>query len=108
MKSIRGVVEAKCPHCQAPEFEAEIWSFIRADSEPELKEAVLYGELNLLECPECKNFFYFESPVVYFDPQIELLVFLLPHSYEKEAVMWREKMASDFASIKQGLASELK
>ena len=108
MKSIQGVVEAKCPHCAAAEFEAEIWSFIRADSEPELKEAILYGELNLLECSECKNFFYYESPLVYFDPAAELLVFLLPLSYESDSLKWREKMAADFASIKNGLASEMK
>ncbi|NLO91095.1 MAG: hypothetical protein GX410_03765 [Elusimicrobia bacterium] len=108
MKSIQGVVEAKCPHCSAAPFEAEVWSFIRADSDPDLRDAVRYGELNLLECEACGNFFYHEAPVVYFDPEAELLVFVMPHSYEAEAGKWREKMKADYAAIRDGLSREMK
>ena len=58
--------------------------------------------------PCLREFFYHDSPVVYFDPEAELLAFVLPHSYEAEAAKWREKMLADYAAIKDGLSREMK
>ena len=55
MKSIKNDGAACCPNNCEP-FEVEYWSLISADQNPDLKEAALGGELNLVQCPECGTY----------------------------------------------------
>src|SRR3989339_22643 len=104
-KSMAGAVEARCPKGCKP-FQADVWSLINASSDPELKELVMSGELNLLICPACGTSFYQEVPVVYADPELELLAFLFPHSFEKNREALTAKMMEDYKLLEPGLADK--
>ena len=75
MKSIRNESAAHCPSGCEP-FEVEYWSLIRADQNPDLKESILGGELNLVRCPECGTYFHHDEDLLYLDIPAELLVFV--------------------------------
>ncbi|MBI4051509.1 MAG: hypothetical protein HY400_03285 [Elusimicrobia bacterium] len=100
--SFKGLVEMRCPGGCQP-FEAEVWSFVRGDRDPDLREKIMAGEMNLLICPECNQTFYGEEPLIYYDPSMELFAFVFPASYEKEKSRWQEKMEADFANFQASL-----
>lgn len=102
MNSLTNQTLAHCPNGCEP-FEADYHCFIRADKTPELKEAILGGELNLLRCPECGAFFHHESELIYLDPLNELLVFVFaPEEKQKQALV-QKRMEQDYAQVKGAL-----
>jgi hypothetical protein len=104
MKSIKGSGLAACPNgCES--FEAEFWSLIRPDTDEDLKQALLGGELNLVCCPECRKFFYHDRNIIYFDPGAELLAFVAPNADKKDFGKIKEKMQKDFELLKANLTS---
>lgn len=105
--SFKGNIEAKCPKGCEP-FETEVWSFIRGDSSPELRDAVLWQECNLLLCPECGAAFFPEASFVYFEPAAGLLAFVFPESYREKEQYWRGKMKEDFVTMRDSIGGELK
>lgn len=104
--SFKGEIETQCPKGCEP-FETEIWSFIRGDSSPALREALLAREMNLLLCPSCDAAFFPEEPYVYFEPQAEILAFVFPESFRDREDYWRKKMGEDFTTMKTALGPEL-
>lgn len=88
--------ESVCTHCQYPN-EVEVWSIINVKSDPELRDILLGGELNMAECASCKEFFYAEHFLLYHDPAYELMAFVYPHSYADDKPQWEKKTAEDFA-----------
>ena len=103
--SIKTSVEVQCPAGCEP-FEGEVWSVLRVDKEPELKERLLAGELNLLMCPHCNRYFINEQPLVYHDPPRELLAFIFPEFYKEEEDRWRSKMKADFDVLQRASPGE--
>ena len=87
--------ETLCSHCQFP-TQAELWSAINVKEDPELRDLLLGGELNLIECEACKEIFYAEHFTLYHDPAYELMVFVYPQSCANERAKWEEKTAVDF------------
>lgn len=104
MKSIKGEGIANCPNGCEP-FEAEFWTLIRADHDAELKEALLGGELNLISCPHCGEFFYHDRNIIYFDPSTELLAFVAPRADKENFAKIKEQMKKDFGLLKANLTS---
>ena len=103
MKSIKGEGSVNCPHCEES-FDAEFWTLIRGDEDLELKDSLIGGELNLVSCPSCGNFFYHERTIIYFDPTIELLAFVWggkEEDFEKQ----KSQMQKDFELLKNNLTS---
>jgi hypothetical protein len=100
VSSLKGVVEAQCPNGCKP-FEAQVWSLVRLDHNPELREQLMAGELNLLSCRTCRRHFYFDHTVVVHDPRIELLAFVFPAYYKDEAKKWSEKMRQDYEILER-------
>lgn len=103
MKSIKGEGGAACPNGCEP-FEAEYWTLVRGDKDAELKEALLGGELNLISCPSCGEFFYHDRDIVYFDPTKELLAFVSPKADKKNFDEIKKKMQKDFDFLRKNLA----
>jgi hypothetical protein len=98
------MVEARCPRgCTE---NVSVWSFVRADTDEALRDALLAGELNLVACPHCGDLFFPDAVVVYFDPRADLLAFVFPESYRAEEARWRGKMREDFERMRAALASE--
>ena len=48
-----------CQHCQFPNS-VEVWSVVSVREDPELKDLLLGGELNMAECQSCKKVFHAE------------------------------------------------
>ncbi len=105
--SFKGEVEAKCPNGCEP-FSTEVWSFIRGDRDPELRERVMWRECNLIICPHCSAAFVPTAPYVYFEPKAELLAFVFPESFREREDFWRKKMSEDYLQMRQTLGEEMK
>lgn len=106
MKSIKAEGRVQCPN-KCEEFDAEYWSFVRADEDPDLKTAAMGGELNLFCCPHCKTFFHHEDNLVYLDAPAELMIFIFPHADKDKEAALTAKMQEDYKIIKQALSSTL-
>lgn len=72
-----GGVQIRCPRCQTP-FVADIINVVDVSQHPELKAALLGGYLNRAQCPGCGAISVVNVPLVYHDPDKELLLVLLP------------------------------
>jgi hypothetical protein len=81
-------------------FEAELWDGVNAQEQPDLKELLLDGELNIVICPRCGEMFYAEHFVIYFDPSEELLAFVFPEARKREKEKCSMEMREKFDNIK--------
>jgi hypothetical protein len=66
-----------CPQCKKP-FMVELHTVVDVGQEPELKEALLRGEVNSARCPECGAGGMISTPILYHDPAKELLISYVP------------------------------
>lgn len=106
MKSIKNEAAAHCPnHCEP--FDVEYWSLVSADQDPDLKSAIMGGELNLVQCPECGTFFHHDGDLIYFDASAELLVFVFSEKDRPREAQLRERMQKDYELIKNTLLKPL-
>ena len=106
MKSIKNEAAVCCPnHCE--EFEVEYWSLISADQDPDLKAAAMGGELNLVQCPKCGNFFHHDGDLIYLDAPAELLLFVFSEKNRSHEQELRARMQRDYEIIKNTLAKQL-
>ncbi|MDR2191694.1 MAG: CpXC domain-containing protein [Endomicrobium sp.] len=78
-------------------FEVELLSAISVGDNPELKEALISGEINLAICPKCGQMFYAECFILYHDSKSELIAFVYPLSFQTQAAQCREKMYAEFS-----------
>jgi len=102
--SISNIEEIKCPCGEV--FEAELLSAISVSDNPELKEALIAGEINLVSCPKCGEMFYAECFILYHDSQNELIAFVYPLSFQNQAAQCREKMQKEFKAALENIAQE--
>lgn len=84
-------------------FEAELWKAINVFDDPDLKDVILSGRFNTVECPHCKKVFYHEQFFMYQDLQNELIAYVYPKNDQQNATMLRRKMLSDFKSLSQSI-----
>lgn len=106
MKSIKNEAAAHCPnHCEP--FDVEYWSLVSADQDPDLKTAILGGELNLVQCPECGAFFHHDGDLIYFDAPAELLVFVFSEKDRQREPELIQRMHQDYQIIKNTLLKQL-
>lgn len=99
--SILSNCEIKCSCGET--FEAELWKAINVFDDPDLKEVLLSGRFNTVECPKCHKVFYHEHFFMYQDLQNELIAYVYPKEDEKSAKILRKKMLSDFASLSKDI-----
>ncbi|OGS22492.1 MAG: hypothetical protein A2314_08325 [Elusimicrobia bacterium RIFOXYB2_FULL_50_12] len=86
--------EIRCPCGEI--FEAELWNAINASDDPELKEELLAGEINVVCCPVCGQLFYAEHFLLYQDSAAEILAFIYPSSFISQASHCMARMQEDF------------
>ena len=58
------------------EFTAQLWEYIFTEYDPELREALLGGELNSVTCPSCGETFPAENRVLYRDEKNRLWIWV--------------------------------
>lgn len=67
-----------CPNCQN-QFTANIHNVIDVSQDPDLKNKLLSGQLNTVTCPQCGMTNEIGVPLVYHDPDNELLLTYVPN-----------------------------
>lgn len=67
MVSVKEQVEARCPACGelAP---AEVWRSMNVGEDPEAKELLLAGTVNVFRCPKCRYESLLDIDFLYHDP----------------------------------------
>ena len=106
MKSVKFPEMLQCPNgCDS--FEADRWSFVNATLNPELKDAVLGGELNLFCCPQCNSFFHGDTDLIHLDEQAGLLVFVFSGKNRSSRKELLSKMERDYALLKDSLFKQI-
>ena len=71
------LITVNCAHCGTP-FQIPIFSIIDVQQNPELKQALLSGELNAAQCPSCGRINYIGGPLLYHDASHDFLGIYLP------------------------------
>lgn len=66
-----------CPNCRQP-ISAEITQLFDLNTEPDAKQSLLSGAFNLAQCPHCGYQGSLAAPLVYHDPEKELLLTFVP------------------------------
>jgi hypothetical protein len=98
--SVFNEIDLTCGEC-GEEFRGTIWTAVHAKEDPELKELLLGGELNLVMCPECGQVAYHDHFVLYQDPAAELIAYIYPLSQQSQADTLRAMMLSGFKDTRQ-------
>lgn len=97
--------KANCPTC-GEELEFEVWTFIDVGQEPELRERLLRGEINVTCCPSCGEQTLLLMPLIYNDPAEEMLAFLIPHQLGLTERAWHAMVESMENTIQALLESD--
>ena len=105
MRSLQNEATAHCPNECEP-FDVTYWSLVRADQDPDLKESILGGELNLVRCPECGTYFHHDGEIIYFDAPVELLVFVFSPKDKPREHELKDKIEHDYQIIKNSLLKD--
>ena len=66
-----------CPNCRQP-ITIELTRLFDMNTDPEAKQKLLSGSANYFQCPLCKYQGVYPTPVVYHDPEKELLLTYFP------------------------------
>ena len=69
--------QVKCPNC-GESYIAQIHTIIDVGDSPEMKQAFMKGQVNRAECTHCGTAGMLSSPLVYHDPEKELLISFVP------------------------------
>lgn len=66
-----------CPNCKKP-VQADIRQLFDTQEDPSAKQTLLAGAFNIIQCPYCGYHGNLATPLVYHDPQKELLITFVP------------------------------
>lgn len=69
--------QVSCPNCRQPVV-AEVKQLFDVSQDPRAKQEILSGMFNLLQCPHCGYQGNLATPIVYHDPEKELLLTYFP------------------------------
>ena len=81
--------QISCPNC-GTNYSAEVHQVIDVGRNPELKAALLSGQINVAVCPSCGTAGQLSSPMVYHDPEHELFMIYMPQELNLDQIE-REK-----------------
>ncbi len=69
--------EIACPFC-GREQTVDLWDSLDVDRDPELREALLAGRINRVECAGCRKSFRIDLPLVYHDRERDVFIHYEP------------------------------
>ena len=70
-------VQTSCPRCKSP-VAAEVEQVFDLNHDPQAKQRLLSGQVNVIHCPNCGYDGMVGTPVIYHDPEKELLLTFFP------------------------------
>ena len=88
-------IDITCEQC-GEEFRGAVWAAVHAGQDPELRDLLLGGELNMVMCPECSHVAYQDHFVLYQDPAAELVAYVYPAAKLAEADGLKAMMLKGF------------
>ena len=100
--SLQTTEEIKCPCGEL--FRSEVYQSVSAGDDPELKDLILGGEFNLVQCPACSEIIYAERFVLYHDQGQELMAFVYPLALKSNWEPIQAEMMAKYETIQDGLA----
>ncbi|HSR88487.1 MAG TPA: CpXC domain-containing protein, partial [Pontiella sp.] len=80
-----------CPSCGLQQ-QVDLHEAVNVSNDPQLKDALMQNRLNRVECPDCGSVFRVDMPLLYSDPQQNILIHWVPES----AGMPREQILEEF------------
>jgi len=89
--SISRTVNIACPSCGTQQ-DVRLYDAINIKTDPHLKDALMYNQLNRVECKDCELGFRVDLPMLYNDPDHNILIHWVP---ETEQVS-REDILEEF------------
>jgi hypothetical protein len=89
-------------------FETDLFQSISVQENPELKELLLAGEINVVKCSSCFQMLYAERFVLYHDTAEELIAFVYPRDMEAQADDIKSQMQRSFADLQAALPEKQK
>ncbi|MBS3751173.1 MAG: hypothetical protein KGY39_06675 [Anaerolineales bacterium] len=98
-------VQAQCPNCQQP-ITVEVTQVIDVGKNPQLKQKLLSGSMNIIQCPHCGFQGQLPTPMVYHDPDKELLLTYNPPEAGLSMQERERKMAPLLKKVTQELPPE--
>ena len=86
--SISKTVNISCPSCGTQQ-NVQLYEAINIQSDPQLKDALMHNQLNRVECNDCKLSFRIDLPLLYNDPEQNILIHWVPETAEadREAIL---------------------
>src|SRR5580700_2358509 len=93
-------IDVKCPQCEE-DFRGAVWTAVHAGTDPELKDLLLGGELNLVQCTHCGNVFYYEHFMLYQDPKEEIVAYVHRESDQEEEKLLHISMKKGFEEAQE-------
>lgn len=76
--SVRETVEARCPAC-GEESSAPVWRSMNVTQDPEAKELLLAGTVNVFQCPKCRYESMLDIDFLYHDMEKRFCVQYYPY-----------------------------
>lgn len=87
-------------------FKAWLWQSANVTASPELRQQILNGEMNMVQCPSCGSKFHVEVPFLYHDMKAREWIWVYPLSYEKESGTVCQKVLEMWDQLKEALPSD--
>lgn len=76
--SVQEQVEAKCPAC-GEESQATVWRSMNVTEDPDAKELLLAGTVNVFQCPKCRYESLLDVDFLYHDMERQFSVQYYPY-----------------------------
>lgn len=73
-------------------FHANLYDTVNVTADPELRQSILQGRLNVVQCPRCHRESYIDKPFLYHDMERDLLLFIYPEVCAWEEATLREEI----------------
>ncbi len=70
-----------CPNCRT-QFQTPVYQLVDAGRQPELKQALIAGRLNVAVCPNCGAGGLLATPLIYHDPAKQIFWALFPQEVQ--------------------------
>ena len=97
--------QVRCPRCQNA-YAAQIVNVVDTRLAPQLKAALLGGYLNRTRCPACGAVGVMNVPLVYHDPDKELLLVLIPTELNLSADQQQRLIGSFVQAVMSNLPAD--
>ncbi len=98
-------LQIQCPACRQP-FVAQVEQIIDVGADPQSKGRLLSGNLNFVACPKCGSSGLMAVPLLYHDPEHELLLVFVPLELNLDQTKREQMIGSLTRTLMSAIPSE--